>query len=236
MWGPFYFSPALPYHLLRILTQTWMRVLGEPLKAELKLRQALRNQIARMTNGCRRWVSSAPRAIGTTFPHCKEGEVWSARVSAFTPWGRPATGSLGSAAPRRYPSATAPPRLVAPRAPATTAAPADPAVPRSYRPSSRHPALPTLRCQPRVPARLPPGAGRPRSLARILECCSGTRSRTGAPDRPATQSTGAERGRGGRGRARRRPRSGPGGTPRRANPGGEPGGPGRPRPPRRLPA
>lgn len=53
MWGPFYCGPALPYHLLRILTQTWLRVLGEPLKAELKLRQVLRNQIARMTNGGR---------------------------------------------------------------------------------------------------------------------------------------------------------------------------------------
>lgn len=154
-------------------------------------------------------------------------------MSAFTPWGRPATGSLGSAAPRRYPGATAPPRLVATRA----HWPLEP-LPMTAAPPTRRSRAPTdtLRRQPRGPARLPPGAGRPRSLAGTHECCSGTRSRTGAPDRPATQSTGAERGRGGRGRARRRTRSGPSGRPRGANPGGRTRRSGEPRPPRRSPA
>lgn len=139
--------------------------------------------------------------------------------TALTPWGRPATGSLGSAAPRRYPAR--PPRL----APTQSTGPSSPCQRPRPPPAQRSraptdPPTDTLLRQPRVPARLPPGAGRPRSLARTRECCSGTRSRTGAPDRPATQSTGAEPGRGGRGRTPRGARSGPSGRPRWANPGG----------------
>lgn len=79
----------------------------------------------------------------------------------------------------------------------------------------------------RVPTRSPPGAGRPRSLAETRGCCSGTRSRSGAPGRPATQSTEAEPHREAAGAPRGDPAR-PSGTLLRANPDGGTPRPGAP--------
>lgn len=112
------------------LPQAWMRVVGE---AASKLRQGLRNQIAPVTNSCRKAASPAPHATGTTFPHCKEGKVWGS-----------AQWLLHALGPRSHPGAAREPGLRAPLLRAVTPA------------ASRRPTGPPSPCQHRRPPAPPP--------------------------------------------------------------------------------
>lgn len=118
------------------LTQAWMRVVR---KEALKLRQVLKNQIAPVTNSCRKGVSPAPHATGATFPHCKEGKVWGS-----------AEWLLHALGPRSHPGAAREPGLWAPLLRAVTPV------------SSGRPTGPPSPCQhPRPPA---PSLPRPHPL------------------------------------------------------------------------
>lgn len=148
------------------------------------------------------------------------------KVSGSVQWLLPALG------PRSHPRAARAPGLRVPWLRAVTpAASRRPRGPPSPCQRPRH-----LLRQPRVPTRSPPGAGRPRSLAETRGCCSGTRSRSGAPGKPAIQSTDAEQS----GEAAGAPRGEPAAAPAGGSGGrfraGEPGGPQRPRPPPALTA
>ena len=123
-----------------------------------------KNQIAPLTDSCRKCESPAPRATETTFLIAKKAKYGAPYSGSSLPWDR--AHNLGRPANRisgRYPGRLAPVNAQDP-----------------------------LLRDPRGRTRSPPGAGRPRSLAETRGCCSGTRSRSGAPGRPATQSTETE--------------------------------------------